>query len=91
MLKDGGRVNAEENETAPLRDYFQCWFAARKQDALNRLLSIIWDELITNSGYSIAEILRSFAEYSNHLGVRRAVIALEEAAIELEKSQLERD
>jgi hypothetical protein len=37
---------------------------------------------------TIAEILRSFAEYSNRLGVRRAVLALEEAAIELEENQL---
>lgn len=69
-----------------LSDYIRCWFAARKQDALNSLLEAIWTELI-NSNYTIAEILRSFAEYCNNLGVRQAVLALERAAIELEENQ----
>ncbi|MBW4599836.1 MAG: hypothetical protein KME29_09520 [Calothrix sp. FI2-JRJ7] len=80
-------MNTFENETAPIHDYFRCWFAARKQDALNTLLTMIWDELIA-CDYNIAEILRSFAEYSNREGVRRAVLALEEAAIAMEENQL---
>ena len=77
-------MNAD-TETTLLRDYIQQWFATSKQETLNSLLDVIWDEL-TACDYTIAEVLRSFAQYAHRSGKRRAVAALEEAAIELEES-----
>lgn len=74
-----------DTEAATVRTTISQWFVARKQEALEDLLSIIWNQL-SACDVIITDILRSFAKYLHRLGLNRAVTTLEDVAIELEES-----